>query len=65
MGLFSSKSSNGDAWQASTRRAPWWSAGAGTHRAHVNADQLGDYPTRGAARRAARAEAARRNARDK
>ncbi len=59
MGLF--KRSNGDAWQASTRKAPRWSAGAGTHRAHVNADQLGDYPTRGAARRAARAEAARRN----
>ena len=64
MGLFISKS-NGAAWQPSTRRATRWSAGAGTYRAHVNGDQLGDYPTRGAARRAARAEAARRNAEDK
>ncbi len=64
MGLFSS-SSKGDAWQASTRKAPRGSAGKGTHRAHVNGDQLGDYPTRGAARRAARAEAARRNAEDR
>ena len=63
MGLFSSKS--GAAWQPSTRKAPRWSVGAGSHRAHVNGDQLGDYPTRGQARRAARAEAARRNAEDK
>ncbi len=64
MGLFSSKS-KGDAWQPSTRKAPRDSAGRGTHRAHVNGDQLGDYPTKGAARRAARAEARRRNAEDK
>jgi len=64
MGLFSSKS-NGGAWQASTRKAPWWSAGAGTHRAHVNGDQLGDYPTKRQARQAAAAEARRRNAEDK
>jgi hypothetical protein len=61
MGLFSSSK----AWTASTRKAPRWSAGAGTYRAHVNADQLGDFPTRRAARRAARAEAARRTRRDK
>jgi hypothetical protein len=65
MGFFSSKSSSDSgAWQASTRKAPRDSAGAGTHRAHVNGDQLGDYPTRGAARRAARAEARRREAAD-
>jgi len=64
MGLFSSKR-DGGAWHASTRRAPRDSAGRGTHRAHVNADQLGDYPTKGAARRAAQAEARRRNAEDR
>ena len=64
MGLFGSRS-NGDAWQASTRRAPRDSAGRGTHRAHVNGDQLGDYATRRQARRAAQAEARRRNAEDK
>lgn len=63
MGFLSSR--NGSAWQPSTRRAPRWSAGAGTHRAHVNGDQLADYPTRRQARRAARAEADRRNAEDK
>ena len=63
MGLFS-RNRDGDAWQASARRAPRDSAGRGTHRAHVNADQLGDYPTRRAARAAARAEAGRRNRED-
>ena len=65
MGLFSSKSSSDGGWSASTRKAPRWSAGRGTYRAHVNSDQLGDYPTRGAARRAARAEAARRSQADR
>jgi hypothetical protein len=60
MGLLSSNKS----WTASTRRAPSGSAGAGTHRAHVNGDQLGDYPTRRAARRAAQREARRRNRSD-
>jgi hypothetical protein len=66
MGLLSRNrnTSNGDVWQASTHRAPWWSAGAGTHRAEVSGIQLGDYPTRKAARRAAQAEAVRRNAED-
>ena len=60
MGLFSSSK----AWTASTQKAPRWSAGAGTHRAHVNSDQLGDYPTRRAARKAAQREAQRRNRSD-
>ena len=63
MSIFrSSRNTSSDgAWTASTRKAPWWSAGAGTYRAHVNSDQLGDYPTRRAAMRAARAEASRRS----
>lgn len=64
MRLFSRNDDDGT-WQPSTRRAPRWSAGAGTHRAHVNADQLGDYPTRRAALRAARAEVSRRTEEDR
>ncbi len=35
-----SRRSNDDdsAWQASTRKAPWWSAGAGTHAGYVNGE---------------------------
>lgn len=64
MGLFSRNTSSSDegAWRGTSHKAPWWSAGAGTHRACVNGDQLGDYPTRREARRAAQAEADRRNA---
>jgi hypothetical protein len=48
MGLFSRSNNVSDGpWETSIRKAPWWSAGAGTYRAHVNSDQGGDYPTRG------------------
>jgi hypothetical protein len=55
---------NSGAWTGSVRRAPRDSAGRGTFRAHVNADQLGDHPTRRQAQTAARAEAARRDRED-
>ena len=65
MGIFSRANNVSDGpWEASVRKAPRWSAGAGTYRAHVNSDQLGDYRSRGAARRAAKAAAADRNGRD-
>jgi hypothetical protein len=63
MGLFK-RSDDGAAWRPSTSRAPRDSEARGTHRAHVNADQAGEYPTRRAAMRAARAEAGRRNRAD-
>jgi hypothetical protein len=65
MGLFRrTGGDDGAAWQPSIRKAPRDSAGRGTFRAHVNADQLGDYPTRRAAGRAARSEAQRRERED-
>jgi hypothetical protein len=39
IGLFSSRS-NGEAWQPATKKAPWWSAGSGTHAAYVNGEMV-------------------------
>ena len=62
MGLFSKK--DGGAWQASTSKAPWWSAAAGTHVGYVNGEAVAAGKTRREARRAARREAGRLSGED-